>query len=470
MNQIAEVTAASRQAWGAEVRATLSLAWPLIVTNLSQTAMTTTDIVFIGRLGADSLAAAALGTNLYFAFLIVGIGIASATAPLIASEVGRNRFSVRDVRRTFRQSMWTAIAVSIPMWAILWQAEAIMLFLGQEPALARAAAGYVHTLQWAIMPFLFYVVIRSLIAAMERPLAAFWIGLLGVVVNALAGWALILGHFGFPRLGLAGAGIATTFSTTALFVGLALFLVSDRRFRRYHFFGRFWRPDWVRFREVWRLGLPIGATLGFEVTIFNAAAFLMGLIGADSLAAYAIAIQIASLTFMVPLGLGQAVTVRVGRAYGAGDPEGIRRAGWTAYVLAISFMLMSAAVMLTLPRPLIGAFLDLADPANAAVIALAVTFLAFTGLFQVMDGTQVVGAGMLRGLHDTRTPMIFAAIGYWGLGLPLGALLGFWFRLEGPGIWIGLAAGLGIVGGLMLTRWTMRERLGLVPGLAGRLR
>ena len=217
MNQIADVTAASRQAWGAEVRATLSLAWPLIVTNLSQTAMTTTDIVFIGRLGADSLAAAALGTNLYFAFLIVGIGIASATAPLIASEVGRNRFSVRDVRRTFRQAMWTAIAVSIPMWAILWQAEAIMLFLGQEPALARAAAGYVHTLQWAILPFLFYVVIRSLISAMERPLAAFWIGLAGVVVNALAGWALILGHFGFPRLGLAGAGIATTFSTTALF-------------------------------------------------------------------------------------------------------------------------------------------------------------------------------------------------------------------------------------------------------------
>ena len=157
----------------------------------------------------------------------------------------------------------------------------------------------------------------------------------------------------------------------------------------------------------------------------------MGLIGADSLAAYAIAIQIASLTFMVPLGLGQAVTVRVGRAYGAGDADGIRRAGWTAYVLAISFMLVSAAVMLTLPRPLIGAFLDLADPANAAVVALAVTFLAFTGLFQVMDGTQVVGAGMLRGLHDTRTPMIFAAIGYWGLGLPLGALLGFWFRLEG---------------------------------------
>jgi MATE family multidrug resistance protein len=462
MNQIADVTAASRLAWGAEVRAMLALAWPLIVTNLSQTAMTTTDIVFIGRLGPHALAAAALGTNLYFACLIIGIGIVSAAAPLIASELGRFRHSVRDVRRTFRQAMWTAIAVAIPIWAILWQAEPILLLLGQEPALAHAAAGYVHTLQWAVLPFLFYIVVRSLISAMERPLAALWIGLLGIVINALAGWALILGNFGFPRLGLPGAGIATTFSTSLLFLGLALYLVIDRRFRRYRFFGRFWRPDWARFREVWRLGLPIGGTLAFEVTIFNAAAILMGLIGATSLAAYAIALQIASLTFMVPLGLSQAVTVRVGRAYGARDPEGVRRAGWTAFVLSISFMLLSATVMLTLPRPLIGAFLDLSDPGNGAVIALAVTFLGFTGLFQVMDGTQVVGAGMLRGLHDTRIPMLFAAIGYWGLGFPLGALLGFWFHLEGAGVWIGLAAGLGVVGALMITRWTMRERFGLV--------
>jgi MATE family multidrug resistance protein len=242
--------------------------------------------------------------------------------------------------------------------------------------------------------------------------------------------------------------------------------VIDPRFRRYRFFGRFWRADWPRFREVWRLGLPIGLALAFEVTIFNAAAFLMGIIGADSLAAYAIAIQIASLTFMVPLGLNQAVTVRVGRAFGAGDVDGIRRAGWTAYVLGLIFMSMMAMVMLFAPRLLVAAFLNLADPANAAVVALAVSFLAYAGLFQVFDGAQVIGAGMLRGLHDTRVPMIFCAIGYWGIGLPLGATLAFAAELAGAGIWIGLAAGLATVAVLMTTRWVMRERLGLTGSRA----
>lgn len=293
-------------------------------------------------------------------------------------------------------------------------------------------------------------------------MSAMWIGLVAIALNALAGYALIYGSFGFPRLGLIGAGIATTFSSTMLFGGLALVLVVDRRFRRYAFFGRIWRSDWPRFRELWRLGLPIGVTIAFEVTIFNISALLMGLIGSDSLAAYAIAIQIASLTFMVPLGLSQAVTVRVGRAYGAGDAEGIRRAGWTAYCLGIVFMSMAAMGMIFAPRLLIAAFLDLDDPANAAVIGLAVTFLAAAGFFQIFDGAQAIGAGMLRGLHDTRVPMIFAAIGYWGIGLSLAVVLGFATPLAGIGIWIGLAAGLASVAVLMTTRWIMRERLGLV--------
>ena len=199
------------------------------------------------------------------------------------------------------------------------------------------------------------------------------------------------------------------------------------------------------------------------MTIFNAAAFLMGLISADSLAAYAIAIQIASLTFMVPLGLNQAVTVRVGRAFGAADPEGIRRAGWTAFVLGIAFMSMTALMMLIAPRPLVAAFLDFSDPANAPVIALTTTFLALAGLFQIVDGAQVIGSGMLRGLHDTRVPMILAGIGYWGIGLPLGVLLAFGAGLAGVGIWIGLATGLAAVAALLTGRWIMRERFGLVP-------
>jgi MATE family multidrug resistance protein len=463
MTDIAVSTRRSRSAWSAEIRSTLALAWPLVLTNLAQIGMPTTDVILIGRLGPDALAAAALGTNLYFAVLITAIGIVSATAPMVARERGGKPHSVRDVRRTFRQGMWSAVAISIPVWIVLWNTEPILVLLGQEPRLAATAARYMHALQWSVLPFLFYIVIRSLISALERPLSALWVGLAAVALNALAGWVLIFGHFGFPRLGIVGAGVATVVSSTALFVGLSLYLVRDRKFRRYRFFGRFWRADWPRFREVWRLGLPIGLTLAFEVTVFNASALLMGLIGASSLAAYAIAIQVASFTFMVPLGLSQAATVRVGLALGAGDPEGIRRAGWTSFVLGVGFMALSAAALVLIPRTIVSAFLDLSDPGNAAVIGLAVVFLALVAMFQVVDGAQTIGAGMLRGLHDTKVPMIFAAIGYWGVGLPLGVFLAFYAGLEGRGIWIGLAAGLAVVAVLMTVRWSNRERRGLIP-------
>ena len=453
--------------WIAELRATAALALPLIFTNIAQMAMTTTDMILIGRLGPKELAASALATNLYMAFQLFGTGLVSATAPMIASELGRNRHSVRDIRRTFRQGLWLALAVTLPVWIILWHAETIFLWLGQEPELAALAGPYMRSLQWSLLPFLGYLVVRSLIAAMERPMPALWVGIAAIGFNALAGYALIFGHFGFPRLGLVGGGIATSISTFALFAGVAMVLVIDGRFRRYRFFGRFWRPDWARFRNLWRLGLPIGLAIAFEVSVFNASAFLMGLIGADSLAAYAIALQVASITFMVPLGLNQAVTVRVGRAFGAGDREGVRRAGWTAYALGLGFMAMMAALMLLAPRFLVAAFLDMSDPANEAVIRLAVVFLAFTGLFQIFDGAQVIGSGMLRGLHDTRVPMVFAAIGYWGIGMPLGVVLAFVAGWEGAGIWTGLAAGLAIVAAMMTARWIMRDRLGLsAPGKA----
>jgi MATE family multidrug resistance protein len=288
------------------------------------------------------------------------------------------------------------------------------------------------------------------------------IGVGGVAVNAFAAWCLIFGHLGLPRLGLVGAGIATTLADTLMFAVLVIVLHADRRFRRYHLLGRFWRADWSRFVELWRLGMPIGATLVFEVAVFNASTFLMGLIGEASIAAHSIALQIASLSFMVPLGLSQAATVRVGRAYGAHDVDGIRRAGWAALAMGTTFMAMAALVMIRLPRTLISAFLDLDVPANAPVVDLAVSFLALAALFQLADGAQAVTAGMLRGLHDTRMPMVYAALGYWGIGLVVGVVLAFGAELHGVGIWIGLAAGLTTVAVLLLTRWLRRERLGLL--------
>ncbi len=439
----------------------LALSWPMVLTNLGQTAMNATDVMMMGRLGPDTLAAGALGSNLYFAPLIFGLGLMLATSPMIATELGRRRHSVRDLRRTVRQGLWLAILVSIPIWIILWNTEAILLWMGQEPALASDAAIYMRWLQWAVLPFYGYIVLRSFISALERPGWALTIVFIAVAFNVLANWCLMFGNLGFPAMGIAGAGLATTISSMMMFIGLALVVTFERKFRRYRLFGRFWRADWPRFKGLLRLGLPIAGILAFEVTIFNAAALLMGLIDAASLAAHAIAIQIASISFMVPLGLNQAVTVRVGLAYGADNQDGVSRAGWTAFVLGVGFMALMGLIMILWPHLLISAFIDLDNPVNAAVIGLAVSFLAFAALFQIVDGAQAVAAGMLRGLHDTKVPMIYAAIGYWGIGLPLGVLLAFPFRLAGNGIWIGLSVGLAVVAVLLLARWLRRERLGL---------
>src|SRR5437870_429441 len=210
MNDMAEVTAAPRMAWGAEVRATLALAWPIVLTNLAQILLGTTDVVMMGWLGPDSLAAGALATNLNFAFTIFGIGIVTATSPMVASELGRKQHSVRDVRRTIRQGLWMAVSIAVPFWIILWQAEAILTAIGQAPRLAHEAARYLHTLQWSMLPFLGYIVLRNFISALERPLPALLVGGLAVALNACLVWSLMFGRFGLPALGLRGAGIGTT--------------------------------------------------------------------------------------------------------------------------------------------------------------------------------------------------------------------------------------------------------------------
>ncbi|HYJ31473.1 MAG TPA: MATE family efflux transporter [Allosphingosinicella sp.] len=448
--------------WRAEARATLALAWPLILTNVAQALIHATDVVLLGWAGPRTLAAATLGINVYFAFLIFGLGLMIASSPILARELGARRHSVRDVRRTVRQSMWAAAAICVPVWTILWNTRALLILLGQDPVLAVDAQLFVRFLMWGMFPYLLYLVLRSFISALERPLWSFLVGLFAVLFNALLNYALIFGKLGFPALGLAGAGIGSACANLLMFLGLALVVTLDRRFRRYRLFGRFWRADWERFREIWRLGLPVAVTLGLEVTIFNAAVFLMGLIGTESLAAHAIAIQIASLAFMVPLGLGQAVTVRVGLAYGRRDRDGVALAGWTALGITIAFMGMTGSLMIAAPAFLVSAFLDVGDPANAPVIELAVSFLVVAALFQIFDGAQAVGAGMLRGLHDTRVPMLFAAFGYWVVGILTGVGLGFGLGWEGVGIWTGLAMGLGVVAILMIWRWTRRERLGLM--------
>ena len=449
--------------WRDEARAMLLLAYPLILTNLTEIGLQATDVVLLGWAGPETLAAGALGTNLYNAFLIFSLGLVTASAPMIARELGTRRHSVRDVRRTVRQALWSAVAIGVPILVILWHAEALLLLFGQDPKLAADAGRFLRHLEWGLIPALWYLALRSFVSALERPIWSLLVAAGGIVCNALLNYALIFGKAGLPPLGLVGAGIGSSITNLLMFGAMALVVTRHPHFRRYRLFGRFWRSDWPRFRALWRLGFPIAITLALEVTIFSAAAFLVGLFGTEALAAHAIALQIAALSFMVPLGLGQAATVRVGLGLGRRDSQGIGRSGWTAFALGVGFMSLMALLMIMIPHQLVYLFLDESNPANAPVIALAVSFLAVAAVFQIADGAQVVGAGMLRGLHDTTVPMIYAGVGYWLIGIGVGVGLAFGLGWQGLGIWTGLAAGLGVVAVLMLTRWIRRERLGLIP-------
>ncbi|MFL6738435.1 MAG: MATE family efflux transporter [Sphingomicrobium sp.] len=446
--------------WRAELRATLGLAWPLILANLTMALIQATDVVLMGWLGARPLAASALGINLNFAFSLICLGLVTASSPMMATALGARLRSAHQVRRTFRQSFWMVGTVTVPVWLVLWNSEGIIRALGQEPALARDAQTFLHGYMWSMLPFLLFQAMRNFVSVLERPGWVLAISLTGIVMNALLSYALIFGRFGLPALGIFGGGLGSSIVWTLLAAMLALVIVTDRQFRRYHLFGRFWRPDWPRYARLWKLGLPIGLAMGFEGGVFSAAAYLMGLINAESVAAHAVALQIAALSFMVPWGLSQAATVRVGLFLGRGDRPGIKRAGWTAWVLGVGFMALMAVLIWSVPHELITLFLD-DTPENAPVIALGVSFLAIAAVFQVVDGAQVVGAGMLRGLHDTRTPMIFTFVGYWAIGIGVGAWLAFRRGWAGQGIWTGLAIGLAIVAVLMIWRWSRRERLGL---------
>jgi len=437
----------------------LLLAWPLVLTNVAQQLINATDVVLLGWAGASTLAAAALGMNLYVGFLVLSIGLVQASAPIMAKAIGARASNIRDVRSTVRQTMWAVFVLVVPLWMVLWFSGSILRAIGQDPALAADAQRFVRIMQWGLLPALLYNVLRAFVAAVERPFWSLVVVGVTIVVNAFLNYGLIFGEFGFPELGLAGAAIAHLCASCFLFLGMAAVVVLHPRFRRYHLFGDFLRADWPRFRRIWVLGLPIAVTLAFEAGIFNAALFLMGLIGPSSIAAHAVTMQIASLAFMVPLGLAQAATVRVGLAFGRRDPDGIARAGWTAFALGTGFMVATALVMLGAPLQLIGLFLEGDDPANRDVIRLARGFLFVAALFQIVDGAQVVGAGMLRGLHDTRIPMLIAGFGYWIVGMLIAIVLGFGLGWEGLGIWIGLAAGLAVVAVLMMMRWIRRDRL-----------
>ncbi|MBL8701086.1 MAG: MATE family efflux transporter [Alphaproteobacteria bacterium] len=452
----------SNAAWRDELRATARLALPIVATQIAQVSIMTVDVLMLGWLGPAALAAGAVGANLFFMVVVSGFGICMATAPLVAQAMGRRRHAVRDARRSVRQGLWAAAIVSLPGTMVMWHAPAIFAGLRQEPAIAADAARFVDMIMIGLLPALGFMVLRQFTAALERPRPALVVQVLTFLVNAIGNYMLIFGHWGAPALGVVGSGLASAIANWFSFAALLGFVLVDRRLRRFHVLGRFWVADGARLAEIFRIGLPIAGTLLLEVSVFSAAVYVLGAIETAQLAAHQIAIQCAALTFMVPFGLAQAATVRVGLAAGAGDRAGVARAGWAAFGLGFAFMSATAVLMALLRWPIVGLFLDLGQATNLLVAGYAAQFLLIAALFQVFDGSQTIAMGALRGLKDTRIPMMIAAFGYWGIGFVVGCIAAFWFGLGGLGVWIGLALGLALVACLATLRFAARERLGLL--------
>lgn len=441
---------------GAEIRATIALAAPLALTQLGQVAINTTDVLFLGRLGAGSLAAATLAIALFHVMLVSCIGVAMATSPLVAQALGARQ--PRRARRVVRQGLWVTLAITLPGVGVLWMTDDILVLIGQDPELAARAQTFMHTLCWALPFGVGLIVMRNFVTAFERTMPIMTVMGVGVAVNTLLNWLLVFGNWGFPRLEMAGSGLASTLVNAAMFAALAAYASVRPPFRRYAVLNRFWRPDWAIFREILKVGLPIGGMLLMEVGLFAGAAFLMGWIGAAEVAAHQIAIQIASTSFMVPLGISMAATVRVGLAIGAGDLAAARRAGFVACAIGACFMVCCALLFWLAPHFLTGLFLSADDAAAPPVLALAATFLMMAAVFQLADGLQVIGAGALRGLNDTRMPMLFAVLGYWAVGFPCCILIGFGLGWGGIGVWAGLALALLVVATLMVCRFERLSR------------
>ncbi|TAD79031.1 MAG: MATE family efflux transporter [Sphingomonadales bacterium] len=447
--------------WGQELRATLALAVPLAATNLLQMLIHAVDVIFIARLGDTPLAASSLAIAIFGLTVWAMTGLVGACAPLIAAERGRRLHSVRDIRRTVRMGMWVAVAFGLVGMAIAFAGEPLLLASGQTPEIAAMAGDFLFVLAFAMIPMILAGVFRIFVAALGKPGYATAITLLALGTNVLGNWTLVFGNLGLPALGLAGSALSSVITALAMLAAYVVVIGRDRTLQRYRIFGRWWRPEWARLKQIMVIGTPIALTVMAEAGLFSGAALLMGRIGETELAAHTLALNLAALAFQIPFGTAQAATIRVGYHHGAGDRVAAGRAGWVALAIGTGFMSTTALAMLLMPTLLLRVYIDPDAAANAALVDFALQYLIWAAIFQLADGVQAVGAGALRGLQDTRVPMWIAIFSYWvpGFGLAIG--LGFFTPLEGSGVWMGLALGLFFAAAGLLWRWVRRDKLGL---------
>jgi MATE family multidrug resistance protein len=441
-----------------ELTETLKLAVPIALTQLGQIAMMTTDIALIGRLGDEAVAAAALANTVFWISFTFGLGLVSAVAPLAAQGFGAR--NPRLVRRALRTGLWVALLISLPIMVFPLRGEQILLALGQAPSTARLAQQYLFGLAWGVAPSLWFIAIRGFMGALNRPEPGLWITLAAIPANAVLVYLLIHGELGLPRLELFGAGLATTIINFAMFLAGLWFATCRPPFRKYHVLGRIWRTDWNLMRQLIAIGAPISISFLLEYGLFSAAALLMGLISTTALAAHQIALQVTAILFMVPFGIGMAATVRVGHAVGRGDAAAVKRAGLVATLLGIALVSALTLGVIFCRFAIARFFFGAAAESTGIAIELTATLLMVGATFFVADGIQTVAAGALRGMNDTRVPLMFAAISYWLIGFTAAYGLAFGAKLGAVGVWVGLSIGTAVYAVLLVARFR---------GLASRL-
>ncbi|MFA3916112.1 MATE family efflux transporter [Ruegeria hyattellae] len=446
--------------YGGHVRAIAVLGVPLIGGHLAQFAIGLTDTVMLGWYGVEALAAVTLASSYFFVLFLLGAGFAMAVMPMVATAAAEE--DETSIRRITRMGLWLSMLFFVVALPLLWWSYPILLLMGQEPAVAETAATYLRVAGWGLLPALLVMVLKSYLAALERTQVVFWITIAAAVTNAVTNYALIFGNWGAPELGVIGAAIASVLTQIVSLLAVVVYAV--RVLPEHELFRRFWRPDWEMFARVFRLGVPIGLTMLSEVTMFASSALMMGWLGAIPLAAHGIALQLASATFMVHLGLSNAATIRAGNAYGRKDRAHLARGALVVTIMSLAISAVAVTLFLVFPEQLISLFMEADDPHRGQILLIGTGLLAVAALFQTVDGAQVIALGVLRGVQDTTGPMVIAALSYWLVGIPASYMLGFQMGWGGVGVWSGLVLGLACAAVLLMTRFWGRtiNRVGVL--------
>ena len=419
-----------------ELRATIKLALPLVLVQVGMTFMGVVDTVMVGHVSAAVLAAVALGNLYVFNAIVLANGTLMALDPIVAQAVGAR--DDEGVSRALQRGLLLAIGLSVFTALLLMPAHAVLIVTRQQPIIVPDTTAYIRISIGGVLPFLVFVVFRQTLQALHRAAPIVWTIVGANLTNAGLNWVFVYGHLGSAPLGAAGSAIATLVSRWLM--PIALLSLAWPTLRPHLLPVRREAFRLAPIGRVLRLGVPVGLQQLLESGAFGAIGLMMGVLGTEEMAAHQIAITLASLTFMVPLGVGSAAAVRVGHAIGARDSRRARDAARAAYLCGVGFMALTALVFLTMPQLLASTFTD-----DVAAIAIAGVLIPVAGVFQIFDGAQAVGAGVLRGLGDTRAPLIGMIAGYWLIGLPVSLALGFHTTMRAAGLWWGFVASLSIV-------------------------